>query len=171
MATPPDAPTEVPIEIYVDADACPVKEEIYRVAGRYGLRVHVVANGFINIPRDPLIQRVLVTDGFDAADDWIAARAGAGSIVITADVPLASRCVKAGAAVIAPTGRAFTEASIGMALATRNLMQDLRASGAVTGGPKPFSARDRSSFLQALDQAVERLKRTGFRAGGTPPTP
>jgi uncharacterized protein YaiI (UPF0178 family) len=171
MATPPDAPTEVPIEIYVDADACPVKEEIYRVAGRYGLRVHVVANGFINIPRDPLIQRVLVTDGFDAADDWIAARAGTGSIVITADVPLASRCVKAGAAVIAPTGRAFTEASIGMALATRNLMQDLRASGAVTGGPKPFSARDRSSFLQALDQAVERLKRTGFRAGGTPPTP
>jgi uncharacterized protein len=171
MATPPDAPTEVPIEIYVDADACPVKEEICRVAGRYGLRVHVVANGFINIPRDPLIQRVLVTDGFDAADDWIAARAGTGSIVITADVPLASRCVKAGAAVIAPTGRAFTEASIGMALATGNLMQDLRASGAVTGGPKPFSARDRSSFLQALDQAVERLKRTGFRAGGTPPTP
>jgi uncharacterized protein YaiI (UPF0178 family) len=171
MATPPGAPTEAPIEIYVDADACPVKEEIYRVAGRYGLRVHVVANGFINVPRDPLIQRVLVTDGFDAADDWIAARAGAGSIVVTADVPLASRCVKAGATVLAPTGRAFTEASIGMALATRNLMQDLRAAGAVTGGPKPFSARDRSSFLQALDQAVQRLKRTGFRAGGTPPTP
>jgi hypothetical protein len=169
MSPPPKAPTQTPIEIYVDADACPVKEEIYRVAGRYGLKVHVVANGFINVPRDPLIERVLVGEGFDAADDWIAARAGAGSIVITTDVPLASRCVKAGAAVIAPTGRAFTEASIGMALASRDLMQDLRAAGAITGGPKPFSARDRSSFLQALDQAVQRLKRAGFRAG--PPSP
>jgi uncharacterized protein YaiI (UPF0178 family) len=168
------APAETPIEIYVDADACPVKEEIYRVAARYGLKVHVVANGFINVinvPRDPLIDRVLVSEGFDAADDWIATRAGAGSIVVTTDVPLASRCVKAGATAIAPTGRAFTEASIGMALATRNLMQDLRAAGAVTGGPKPFSARDRSSFLQALDHAVQRLKRAGFRIGAVPPTP
>jgi uncharacterized protein YaiI (UPF0178 family) len=171
MSPSPEAATQTPIEIYVDADACPVKEEIYRVAGRYGLKVHVVANGFINVPRDPLIERVLVGGGFDAADDWIAARAGAGSIVITADVPLASRCIKAGAAVIAPTGRAFTEASIGMALASRNLMQDLRAAGAVTGGPKPFSPRDRSSFLQALDQAVQRLKRAGFRAGEPPSSP
>jgi uncharacterized protein len=162
---------EIPIEIYVDADACPVKEETYRVAARYGLKVHVVANGFINLPRDPLIERVLVSEGFDAADDWIATRASAGSIVVTADVPLASRCVRAGATVIAPTGRAFTETSIGMALATRNLMQDLRAAGTVTGGPKPFSARDRSSFLQALDQAVQRLKRAGFRIGAMPPTP
>src|SRR5262245_3332188 len=152
-----------PPEIYVDADACPVKEEVYRVAGRYRLKVYVVANSFMVVPNDPLIERVVVTDGFDAADDWIAERVGRSSIVITADVPLASRCVKAGATVIAPTGRAFTEASIGMALATRNLMQDLRAAGAVTGGPKPFSARDRSTFLQALDQAVQRLKRGGFR--------
>jgi hypothetical protein len=118
-----------------------------------------------------LIERVVVGAGFDAADDWIAANANALSVVITADVPLASRAVKAGAEVIAHNGRPFTEAGIGLALATRNLMQDLRAAGAVTGGPRPFSARDRSSFLQALDQAVQRLKRTGFRAGQTPPTP
>lgn len=151
-----------PIEILVDADACPVKDEIYRVAGRYGLKVFVVANSFMMIPDSPLIERVLVTDGFDAADDWIAARAGPAAIVITTDVPLASRCVKAGAAVLAPTGRAFTTASVGMALATRNLMQDLRARGEVTGGPKPFSKRDRSAFLSALDEAVVRLKRAGF---------
>jgi uncharacterized protein YaiI (UPF0178 family) len=150
------------IQIYVDADACPVKGEVYRVAGRYGLKVWVVANAFINTPLDPLIERVLVTDGFDAADDWIAERAAPGAIVITADVPLAGRCVKAGAAVIGPTGRPFTEASIGMALATRNLLQDLRAMGETTGGPKPFSARDRSRFLSALDEAVVRLQRAGF---------
>ena len=151
-----------PIEIYVDADACPVKNEIYRVAGRYGLKVWVVANNVMAVPADPLIERVLVTDGFDAADDWIATRARAGAIVITADVPLAGRCLKAGAAVIGPTGRPFTEASIGMAVATRNLLQDLRAMGAVTGGPKPFSARDRSRFLSTLDEAVVRLRRAGF---------
>ncbi|HKG85551.1 MAG TPA: YaiI/YqxD family protein [Beijerinckiaceae bacterium] len=153
-----------PIAIYVDADACPVKAEVYRVAERHRLKVHVVANSFIAVPREPFIERVVVGGGFDAADDWIAERVSRGDIVVTADVPLASRCVKAGADAIAPNGRAFTEASVGMALATRNLMQDLREAGAVTGGPKPFSARDRSAFLSALDLAVVRLKRAGFTA-------
>ena len=152
------------IAIYVDADACPVKAEVYRVAERHRLKVHVVANSFIAVPREPFIERVVVGGGFDAADDWIAERVSRGDIVVTADVPLASRCVKAGADAIAPNGRAFTEASVGMALATRNLMQDLREAGAVTGGPKPFSARDRSAFLSALDLAVVRLKRAGFAA-------
>ena len=105
-----------------------------------------------------------MSDGFDAADDWIAERARRGSIVITADIPLASRCIKAGAEVIGPTGRPFTEASIGMALATRDMMEDLRASGLVSGGPAPFSPRDRSAFLQALDLAIQRLNRAGFQA-------
>ncbi|MDX6804594.1 YaiI/YqxD family protein [Terrihabitans rhizophilus] len=151
-----------PITIFVDADACPVKEEIYRVAGRYGLKVFVVANAFINTPRDAMIERVIVPAGPDVADDWIAERAAAGSIVVTQDVPLADRCVKAGAEVIGNTGRAFTTASIGMALATRNLMDDLRSAGQTTRGPKPFSPRDRSDFLQALDGAVQKLKRDGF---------
>ena len=154
-----------PIEIYVDADACPVKAEIYRVAERHGVKVHVVSNSYLAVPRDPMIARVVVGDKFDAADDWIAERVGRGDIVVTADVPLASRCVKAGAACIAPNGRPFTESSVGMALATRNLMQDLRAAGEITGGPKPFSPRDRSSFLSALDQAIVRLKRAGFGSG------
>ncbi|MFD6317865.1 YaiI/YqxD family protein [Methylorubrum populi] len=147
------------IAIYVDADACPVKDEVYRVAGRYGLHVYVVSNSFMNLPREPWIERVIVGDAFDAADDWIAERARPGAIVVTADVPLASRCVKAGAAALAPNGKAFTDASVGLALATRNLMQDLREAGAITGGPKPFSPKDRSAFLGALDRAVVRLKR------------
>jgi uncharacterized protein len=147
--------------IYVDADACPVKEEVYRVAHRHGVKVFVVSNAFIMVPRDPLIERVVVGQGLNAADDWIAERAGPGDVVITADIPLAHRSIKAGAEVIAPTGRVFTEASIGMALATRDLMQELRATGEVTGGPKPFSARDRSAFLSALDQALRRIKRGG----------
>ena len=150
------------IAIYVDADACPVKAEVYAVAERHSVRVFVVANSFLNVPRDALIQRVVVGSGFDAADDWIAERARRGTIVVTADVPLASRCVKAGADVIGPTGRPFTEASIGMALATRNLLEDLRAGGQVTGGPKLFSPRDRSAFRSALDLAIVRLKRAGF---------
>lgn len=149
------------LRIFVDADACPVKAEVYRVAGRYGVRCIVVANSYIHTPRDGLVQFVRVDDGFDAADNWIAERAGPGAIVITADVPLASRCVAAGATVIGPTGKAFTENAMGMALAMRNLMQDLREAGAVTGGPKPFSAKDRSAFLSALDLAVVRLKRAG----------
>ena len=146
-----------PVEIYIDADACPVKAETYRVAERYGVRTFVVSNAFLTVPQNPLIERVVV-----AADDWIAERARRGTIVVTADVPLASRCVKAGADVIGPTGRPFTESSVGMAIATRNLMEDLRASGAITGGPKPFSAKDRSAFLSALDLAVVRLRRAGF---------
>jgi uncharacterized protein YaiI (UPF0178 family) len=118
----------------------------------------------IAVPREPLIERVVVAAGPDAADDWIAERAGRGDVVVTADVPLASRCVKAGADVIAPNGRAFTEASIGMALATRNLMDSLRSAGATTSGPPPFAPRDRSSFLSALDLAIVRLKRAGFLA-------
>lgn len=152
------------IVIQVDADACPVKAEIYRVAERHRIKVYVVANSYLNVPREPWIERVTVSDGFDAADDWIAERARRGSIVITADIPLASRCIKAGAEVIGPTGKPFTEASIGMALATRDMMEDLRASGLVTGGPAPFSPRDRSAFLQALDLAIQRLKRAGFQA-------
>jgi hypothetical protein len=150
------------ITIFIDADACPVKDETYRVAERYGLDVHVVANSYISIPQDPRIARVLVGDGPDAADDWIAERASPGAIVISADVPLAHRCVTAGATVLAPNGRPFSEASIGMALATRNLMHDLRSAGQTTGGPKPFAKRDRSAFLSALDLAVVRLKQRGF---------
>ena len=150
--------------IYVDADACPVKEEIYRVARRYGLDVSVVANSFINVPREPGFERVLVDGGFDAADDWIAERAGAGDIVVTADIPLAGRCLKAGATVIGNDGRPFTQASIGMALAGRALMADLRAMGEVTGGPKPMAKADRSRFLSALDEAVVRHRRARERA-------
>ncbi|SDP48091.1 hypothetical protein SAMN05428967_2316 [Phyllobacterium sp. YR620] len=150
------------ITIYVDADACPVKAEIYRVAERHGVKVYVVSNSFMAIPRDPMIERVIVSDGFDAADDWIAERVHRGDIVVTADIPLASRCVKAGADAISPTGRAFTEASIGNTLATRNLMEELRQAGQITGGPRPFSPKDRSAFLSALDLAIVRLKRAGF---------
>ena len=157
-------PVVLPVALYIDADACPVKDEAVRVAERHGLVIHFVSNAFMRLPEGPLINRVVVHDGPDAADDWIAERVSRGDIVVTADVPLASRCVKAGADAIAPNGRAFTEASVGMALATRNLMQDLREAGAVTGGPKPFSARDRSAFLSALDLAVVRLKRAGFAA-------
>jgi uncharacterized protein len=145
--------------IYVDADACPVKDEIYRVAARHGLPVSVVAGSFIRVPQDPSIERVAAGPGMDAADDWIAERAGKGDIVITSDIPLASRCVKAGAEVIAPNGKPFTEQSIGMTLAVRNLMTDLRSSGEVTGGPKSFAARDRSAFLSALDQTIRRIQR------------
>ena len=137
--TPQSAP---PIRIYVDADACPVKDEVYRVAARHRLPVVVVAVGFIRVPQDPLIERVAAGAGPDAADDWIAERAGKTDIVITADVPLASRCVKSGATVLAPNGRPFTEDSIGMTLAVRNLMHDLRSAGEVTGGPRPFSPRE-----------------------------
>jgi hypothetical protein len=145
--------------IFIDADACPVKEEAYRVARRYGLQAYVVANAFIMVPKEPLIERVVVDAGPDVADDWIAERAGKGDIVVTSDIPLASRCLKAGAAVLSPKGVAFTEASIGMALAGREIAEHLRSFGEVTGGPKPFSPADRSKFLQALDEAVNRARR------------
>jgi len=148
------------MHIYVDADACPVKDEVYRVAARHQLPVTVVAAGFIRVPQDPMIARVAAGTAPDAADDWIVAHAHAGDIVITADIPLASRCVKAGAAVIAPNGRPFTDDSIGMTLAVRNLMHDLRSAGEATRGPPPFSPRDRSAFLSALEEAIRRVQRT-----------
>ena len=153
-----------PTAIYLDADACPVKEEVYRVAARHGRKVLVVGNSPIATPREPWIERVVVGGGMDAADDWIALRAGRGDIVVTADVPLASRCVKAGATVLAPNGKPFDEDSIGPALATRNLLHELRSAGEITGGPRPFAPRDRSRLLSALDRAIVRLK----RAGGVP---
>jgi uncharacterized protein len=152
------------LRIYLDADACPVKDETYRVAERDGLKVFVVANSPILIPRASGLERIVVGAGPDAADDWIAERAGPGAIVVTSDVPLASRCVKTGAEVLAPTGKRFSENSIGMALATRNLMDHLRSTGQATSGPKAFGPRDRSNYLSALDNAVSRLK----RAGATP---
>jgi uncharacterized protein YaiI (UPF0178 family) len=153
----PTQPTS--IRIFVDADACPVKPEIYRVAERYALHVFVVANSFMNVPRSELIERVIVSEGPDVADDWIVERATPSDIVVTADVPLAGRSVKKGATVIAPTGKPFTEDSIGLALATRDLLTDLRSAGAVTRGPPPLTRQDLSRFLSALDLAVTRLKR------------
>ncbi len=129
------------------------------MAARHGLKVFVVANRLLQVPRAPLIERVLVPQGPDAADDWIAERAHNRSIVVTADIPLADRCVKAGAFVLAPNGKVFDQASIGMALAMRNLMEDLRSSGEVTGGPKGFAPRDRSAFLSALERSVQQAKR------------
>ncbi len=152
------------IQIVIDADACPVKDETFKVAARHGIHTIVVANSWMNLPKDPAIERVVVPGGLDVADDWIAERAGPGQIVVTADIPLASRCVKAGAVVLAPNGKTFTEQTIGAALATRNLMDSLRSAGETTGGPPPFSPRDRSAFLSALDLAVVRLKRAGFGA-------
>lgn len=151
--------SQPPLRIYIDADACPVKDEIYKVAARHAVPVIVVAGGFIRVPQDPMIERIAAGAGMDAADDWIAERADAASIVVTADIPLASRCLKAGAQAIAPNGRAFTEDSIGMTLAVRNLMHDLRSTGDVTGGPAPFKPSDRSAFLSALDQAIRRSRR------------
>jgi len=148
--------------IFVDGDACPVKDEVYRVAARYRLKVYVVANSPIQVPRAPGVERIVVGAGPDAADDWIVERAERGAIVVTSDVPLASRCVKKGADVLAPTGKPFSESSIGMALATRNLMDQLRSAGETTGGPRPFGPSDRSQFLSALDNIVTRLKRAGI---------
>jgi uncharacterized protein YaiI (UPF0178 family) len=147
------------IRIFVDADACPVKNEVYRVAERYGLKVFVVANSFMNVPRSDLIERVIVTQGPDVADDWIVERAGEADIVITADIPLAGRSVKKGVSVLSPTGKVFDGDSIGMALATRDLMTDLRSAGAVTRGPPPLTRQDISRFLSALDLAVTKVKR------------
>ncbi|RJF91310.1 YaiI/YqxD family protein [Sphingomonas cavernae] len=145
--------------ILIDGDACPVKDEIYRVARRYDVPVKLVTNSFIRVPPEPLIERVLVDSGFDAADNWIAEHASADTIVITADILLADRCIKAGSAVLGPNGRPFDAHSIGAAVATRALMADLRAMDEVRGGPPPFSKTDRSRFLSALDTAVVKLKR------------
>lgn len=142
--------------LYIDADACPVKEEAYRVARRYGLKVFVVSNAWINVPREALIEQVVVDAGPDVADDWIAERAGVGDVVVTHDIPLADRCLKAGAQAIRPNGQAYSTDSIGSALAGRMIGEHLRSMGTATSGPPPFSPADRSRFLQGLDAAVVR---------------
>jgi uncharacterized protein YaiI (UPF0178 family) len=147
------------MRIFIDADACPVKDEVYKVAARYGLNTFVVSNSFIQIPASALIERRIVDAGPDVADDWIAGEALPGDIVVTNDIPLADRVLKAGAAAIAPNGRAFTADSIGSALAQRSIMEHIRSTGEITGGPRPFAAADRSRFLQALDEAVNRERR------------
>jgi len=144
--------------VFVDADACPVKEEIYRVARRYEMRVAVVANAPLHVPANALVELV-VCPGFGAADDWIAEQAGPGDIVVTADIPLAARCLEAGARVLDPKGRPFTDNDIGSALALRELMGELRQGGVVTGGPAPMSPKDRSRFLSKLDDAINAVRR------------
>lgn len=149
------------LHIYIDADACPVREETYKVALRHLVPVTVVANAFLRIPQHGLINRITVSDNFDAADDYIAERANSETVIVTADILLADRCLKAGAKVIGPNGKAFTEDSIGAAIATRAIMADLRA-GATSeniGGPPPFTSRDRSQFLQTLHETLVQLKR------------
>ena len=146
-------------KILVDADACPVKDEIYRVAFRHEVPVTIVSNNYIRVPQHPLVDRIIVGSEFDAADDWLANAAGPKSVVVTADILLADRCLKAGSAVISPTGRPFTGNSIGAAVATRAIMADLRAGGDAIGGPAPFSKQDRSRFLSSLDEALVRIKR------------
>ena len=149
-----------PLRIFVDADACPVKDEVYKVAWRHDVPVSVVSNSAFRVPDHPLIERIVVSDGFDAADDWIAERADAAAVVITGDILLADRCLKTGATVIAHNGRPFTPASIGGAIATRAIMADLRVGAdGITGGPAPFAKADRSRFLQTLDEALVRLAR------------
>lgn len=148
-----------PVRILVDADACPVKEEIYKVAFRHEVPVTLVANSFLRVPPHPLVSRETVGGGFDEADDRVAELSGEGAVVITADILLADRCLKAGASVLAPTGKPFTLSSIGAAIATRAIMADLRAGGDQIGGAAPFSKTDRSRFLQALDEALVRAKR------------
>src|SRR4051794_2142961 len=145
--------------IYVDGDACPVKEEVYRVAWRHGVKVLVVANAPMRVPTEDLIELVVVRGGFDAADDWIAERAGPGDVVVTADIPLADRGLKQGARVLGPKGDVFTEDSIGEALATRALLDMLRQSGQFTGGPAAFAQADRSRFLSRLDEALHAIRR------------
>jgi uncharacterized protein YaiI (UPF0178 family) len=154
--------------LYIDADACPVKLEAVKVAERHGLAVTFVANAWLSVPRGPRVRMQVVTGAFDAADDWIAERVAASDIVVTADIPLASRCLKRGARVLGPGGKPFTGDNIGNALATRELMSDLRAYG-VGGGPPPFSPRDRSRFLESLELAVREAKRQHAAAAPPPP--
>ncbi len=147
------------IVIHVDADACPVKDEVYKVALRHELTVNVVANSFMRVPQHRLFTRVTVPEGPDIADDWIAERAGPHTIVITSDILLAERCIKVGARVLSPKGKAFTTNSIGQAVATRAIMEDLRGMGEQTSGPAAFKPADRSNFLSALEVEIQKLKR------------
>ena len=157
---PSPSPAAAPVTILVDADACPVKEEIYRVAERFGAQVRVVSNSPFRVPVSARVKRVVVSDGFDAADDWIAENASPGTVVITADILLAERCLKAGAGVLRHDGKSFDAASIGSAIATRAIMEDLRAGmDGMTGGPPPFGKADRSNFLQSLDRVLVKLSR------------
>lgn len=151
--------------VYVDADACPVKAEVLRVAERHGVPVVFVSNGGLRPSRDPMVRHVVVSKGADAADDWIAEHAAAGDVVVTADIPLASRALEHGAQALGPTGKPFTESSIGGALAMRDLKQHLRETGAIAGHNPAFTARDRSAFLGALDQALRRAARQAAEAG------
>jgi uncharacterized protein len=146
--------------IYVDADACPVKEEAVRVAERHGIAIHFVSNAWMRLPDGPMTRRVVVPEGPDAADDWIAQRIGQRDIAVTADIPLAARCLKAGARVIGPTGKPFTQAGIGMALAMRDLSRHLRETGESKGYNAGFTRQDRSRFLQALEEAVQAVRRS-----------
>jgi uncharacterized protein len=145
--------------IYVDADACPVKEEIYRVARRYGVKVYIVANAPIRVPNEELIELVVVPGGFDVADDWIVERIGADDIAVTTDIPLACRCLSRGCRVLSPKGTEFTEDAIGDALSTRALLEMLRQSGDYRGGPAPFAKSDRSRFLSKLDETIHAIRR------------
>ena len=147
------------MHIFVDADACPVKQEVYRVASRYRLDVTLVANSWMRIPNERWIALEVVEDGFDAADDWIVEHVQPHDIVVTADIPLANRCLKAGARVIGTTGNPFTEDNIGQAVATRDLLSELRGAGEITGGPPPLNKRDRSRFLQQLDEVIQKIRR------------
>ena len=149
----------VPIRIFIDADACPVKDETYKVAGRYGLKTFVVSNSWMMVPASPLIERVVVEAGPDVADDWIAENVLPGDIAVTNDIPLADRVLKAGGAALRPDGRPFTPDSIGAALAQRAIMEHIRSTGEITGGPPPFDRTARSRFLQALDEAVQKETR------------
>ena len=147
------------LHIYVDADACPVKEEVYRVARRCGLQVTLVANSWMRVPNGDWVSLEVVGDASDAADDWIAENAQSDDIVITADIPLAARCLRAGARLIDPKGTPFTAETIGDALATRDLMEELRGAGTITGGPRPLRQRDLSQFLQTLDAVIQAIRR------------
>ena len=148
-----------PIEIFIDADACPVKDETYKVAARYGLKTWVVSNAFMQIPASPLIVRMIVDSGPDVADDWIAEHVAPGDIAVTNDIPLAERVLKAGGQALSAKGVPFTENSIGSAIAQRALMEQLRSTGEFLGGPKPFDRNDRSRFLQALDEMVQKERK------------
>ena len=151
------------LKIFIDADGCPVKDEVYRVARRYDLEVALVANSSMRTPSDKTIEMIVVDGKFDAADDWIVEHAGDNDVVITADIPLASRCLKKKAMVLRPTGRVFTEENIGEALASRELMSHLRDLGTLTGGPAPFENRDRSRFLHRLDEIIQSIRRKNQR--------
>ena len=150
------------LHIFVDADACPVKQEVYRVASRYSLDVTLVANAWMRVPNERWIALEVVDAGLDAADDWIVDHVQPDDIVVTADVPLASRCLKEGAGVIGPTGKLFTEDNIGDSVATRDLLSELRGAGEITGGPPPLTKRDRSRFLQKFDDAIQSIRRKHY---------